>query len=480
MLTLVEPEDEGQRSAASAEATEEGRELALSFWAAAGAFPAGAAPREVARRACLALDTLQQGEPGGSRESGGALGPRALLARLAESPLGPYAAPEVVRGDGGDERALVFAVGVLVFERLTAHHPFGSTPDVRVSRLRRGELGSGVNYFPAVPRQLRTILLRAMGPFPEVRYEGLAALRADLWRFAELGAESGAETGVASLPAVGGERARKPRPSATGTAPRSAEDPLTPRRDPPTRATPASAPPSPLRPESRGEAPSTARPPAPPGSTPAPPGAVASTADRAVPASRRPLPRWLVPAISFLAGIALATSILVLARPGGPPPAAEKVRAPRRVAVAHRSSPTHPAPRAPSSSSARAAVVAAAAPVDAPAVVPVSVAVASEPEHVLAARRVLALVRRCGVTTVGERLRVAVYAQASGRVVRGFVRGDAVGPAEVACIRSRLRGLALGLRLPADDFVEWAVRLRSSGALDEVRLIRPRYWLSGD
>lgn len=473
MLTLVEPEDEGQRSAASAEAAEEGRALALSFWAAAGAFPAGAAPREVARRACLALDTLQQGEPGGSRESGGALGPRALLARLAESPLGPYAAPEVVRGDGCDERALVFAVGVLVFERLTAHHPFGSTPDVRVSRLRRGELGSGVNYFPAVPGQLRTILLRAMGPFPEVRYEGLAALRADLWRFAE----SGAETSAASLPAVGAERARKPRPSATGTAPRAADDSLTPRRDPPTRATPAAAPPSPLRPESRGEAPSTARPPALPGPTPAPPGAVASTADRAVPASRRPLPRWLVPAISFLAGIALATSLLVLARPGGPPPAHEEVRAPRRAASAARSSPTHPAPRAPSSSPARVAVVAAAAPVHAPAAVPVSVAVEGEPEHVLAARRVLALVRRCGVTTVGERLRVAVYAQASGRVVRGFVRGDAVGLAEVACIRSRLRGLELGLRLPADDFVEWAVRLRSSAALDEVRLIRPRRWL---
>ncbi|MBK6847954.1 MAG: hypothetical protein IPG96_10590 [Proteobacteria bacterium] len=101
-----------------------------------------------------------------------------------------------------------------------------------------------------------------------------------------------------------------------------------------------------------------------------------------------------------------------------------------------------------------------------------------EPGPIAAARRVLAWVRRCGVQAPGARLRIAVYAQASGRVVRGFVRGDDVGPAQVACIRSRLRGLDLGLRLPADDFVEWAVRLRASAALDEVRVLRPRQWVN--
>jgi hypothetical protein len=95
-----------------------------------------------------------------------------------------YASPEQARGETVDERSLVFSVGVLLFERLTGRHPFGVEGNPkRMARIRKGELGSGVNYFPVVPAGLRIILLRAMGPFPEERYSTLAELRRKLEEF---------------------------------------------------------------------------------------------------------------------------------------------------------------------------------------------------------------------------------------------------------------------------------------------------------
>src|SRR6185295_6600292 len=85
-----------------------------------------------------------------------------------------YASPEQARGESLDERSLVFSVGVLLFEELTGRHPFGAVPSARrFSRIQKGEMGSGVQYFPQVPSELRTVLMRAMGPFPEERYPNL-------------------------------------------------------------------------------------------------------------------------------------------------------------------------------------------------------------------------------------------------------------------------------------------------------------------
>ena len=92
-----------------------------------------------------------------------------------------YASPEQARGEQVDERSLVFSVGVLLFEKLTGRHPFGAEGNPqRLARIRRGEIGSGVNYFPRVPAQLRVVLVKAMGPFPEERWNTLVELRAEL------------------------------------------------------------------------------------------------------------------------------------------------------------------------------------------------------------------------------------------------------------------------------------------------------------
>ncbi|HKE19267.1 MAG TPA: hypothetical protein VKB80_30535 [Kofleriaceae bacterium] len=125
-----------------------------------------------------------------------------------------YASPEQARGEQVDERSLVFSVGVLLFEKLTGRHPFGAegSPQ-RLARIRRGEMGSGVNYFPRVPAELRVVLLKAMGPFPEERWSSLAELRAHLSAFVGLVRDPdrrGVPMQTRPLPALPGPPAEPP------------------------------------------------------------------------------------------------------------------------------------------------------------------------------------------------------------------------------------------------------------------------------
>jgi hypothetical protein len=84
-----------------------------------------------------------------------------------------YASPEQIRGEPLSESALVFSVGVILFQRLCGHHPFGKNLEARRARMREGRLGSGVNYFPMLPEPLRSVLARALDPDPDSRYQTL-------------------------------------------------------------------------------------------------------------------------------------------------------------------------------------------------------------------------------------------------------------------------------------------------------------------
>jgi serine/threonine protein kinase len=90
-----------------------------------------------------------------------------------------YASPEQLRGETLDAKSVIFSLGVVLFERLTGRHPFGAENNRprRLDRIRRGELGSGVNSFPTIPAGLRSILVRAMSPFAEERFADLRELR---------------------------------------------------------------------------------------------------------------------------------------------------------------------------------------------------------------------------------------------------------------------------------------------------------------
>ena len=162
--------------------------LAERFWSLAQAAEReddSTDPVAVVEQALRVLDELDAGKVGDNLTAR-TLNFLALLRQYEVKGDLLYASPEQARGEQLDERALVFSVGVLIFEKMTGRHPFGEkgNPD-RLARIRRGEMASGVNYFPIVPPGLRTVLVKAMGPFPEERWSSLLELRAQLERFVD-------------------------------------------------------------------------------------------------------------------------------------------------------------------------------------------------------------------------------------------------------------------------------------------------------
>jgi len=92
-----------------------------------------------------------------------------------------YMAPEQVRGERGDVRTDVYALGVLLYELLTARMPYPhddaleamrrkvETDPVLVRRLR-----------PGIPPTVEAIVYRALRRLPHERYQSMAELRQDL------------------------------------------------------------------------------------------------------------------------------------------------------------------------------------------------------------------------------------------------------------------------------------------------------------
>jgi len=152
------------------------------FWSAAAPESIERTPRDVVRHALGCLEAFEAGQV--FSKAGKPVNLMELLADVGIEEDLVYASPELARGESFDERSLVFTLGVLIFERLTGRHPFGtSDAAARVARIRRGEMGSGVNYFPQVPADLRGILMRSMGPFPEERYRNLQEMKEALRKF---------------------------------------------------------------------------------------------------------------------------------------------------------------------------------------------------------------------------------------------------------------------------------------------------------
>jgi hypothetical protein len=142
-------------------------------------------PRAVVRHVLRILDALAAGEVGDAL-SQSTVSFLQLLRQQEQAGDLSYASPEQARGESLDERSLVFSVGVLLFEELTGRHPFGAMASGRrFARIQKCELGSGVQFFPQVPAQLRNVLMKAMGPFPEERYRSLKELREHLERFVD-------------------------------------------------------------------------------------------------------------------------------------------------------------------------------------------------------------------------------------------------------------------------------------------------------
>ncbi|KQU35858.1 MULTISPECIES: Stk1 family PASTA domain-containing Ser/Thr kinase [unclassified Rhodococcus (in: high G+C Gram-positive bacteria)] len=94
-----------------------------------------------------------------------------------------YLSPEQARGEQVDARSDVYSLGCVLFEILTSEPPFTGDSPVAVAYQHVREdprLPSSVN--PDIPRELDSIILKAMSKNPANRYQSAADMRTDLIR----------------------------------------------------------------------------------------------------------------------------------------------------------------------------------------------------------------------------------------------------------------------------------------------------------
>ncbi len=92
-----------------------------------------------------------------------------------------YMAPEQIRGRRGDARTDVYALGMLLYELLTAHLPFDSPNARALMRAKTSEEPRPPSYWvPGFDPHLEAILLRAIERDPRNRYPGAAEMLRDL------------------------------------------------------------------------------------------------------------------------------------------------------------------------------------------------------------------------------------------------------------------------------------------------------------
>ncbi|HEY3108642.1 MAG TPA: protein kinase, partial [Chloroflexota bacterium] len=92
-----------------------------------------------------------------------------------------YMAPEQVRGQRGDERTDVYAVGVVLYELLAGEVPYqGDSPLAVMSRRVSADPPLLRLARPEAPAGLEAVVFRAQRREPAERYQTMAALRDDL------------------------------------------------------------------------------------------------------------------------------------------------------------------------------------------------------------------------------------------------------------------------------------------------------------
>ncbi|WP_054812064.1 Stk1 family PASTA domain-containing Ser/Thr kinase [Nocardia arizonensis] len=94
-----------------------------------------------------------------------------------------YLSPEQARGETVDARSDVYSVGCVLFEILTGEPPFtGDSPVAVAYQHVREDPRLPSHVYPGVPRELDSVVLKAMSKNPANRYQTAAEMRADLIR----------------------------------------------------------------------------------------------------------------------------------------------------------------------------------------------------------------------------------------------------------------------------------------------------------
>ncbi len=89
-----------------------------------------------------------------------------------------YLAPERFHGTPISERTEIFSLGVTLFEALTRAFPFGEVERFQTPRFHSAKRPTALN--PNLPPWLEAVLLRALSPHPERRYQNYSEMLFDL------------------------------------------------------------------------------------------------------------------------------------------------------------------------------------------------------------------------------------------------------------------------------------------------------------
>ena len=94
-----------------------------------------------------------------------------------------YMAPERFRGEG-DARADIYALGLTLYELLTLRPAFDSPDRLKlIEQIKTEEPRAPRSVDGRIPRDLETIVLKAIDKDPEARYQTAEAMAEDLRRF---------------------------------------------------------------------------------------------------------------------------------------------------------------------------------------------------------------------------------------------------------------------------------------------------------
>ena len=95
-----------------------------------------------------------------------------------------YMAPEIINGSPGDQRSDLWALGIVLFEMLTAHLPFkGEYPEPVMYSIVNEEPETLAQYLTNVPHSLQTVINRLLKKDPNERYQSIQDMLVDLKQF---------------------------------------------------------------------------------------------------------------------------------------------------------------------------------------------------------------------------------------------------------------------------------------------------------
>ena len=92
-----------------------------------------------------------------------------------------YMSPEQIRGEEGDERSDIYAMGIVLYELLTGNVPFRSKSDYDLMTKKLNEKPPEIrSFWHEIPKSLEKVVMKAINKDPDLRFQSAEQFRAAL------------------------------------------------------------------------------------------------------------------------------------------------------------------------------------------------------------------------------------------------------------------------------------------------------------